>query len=201
MNHPRRLSSRLLAPGLFLSIGASGQWLNYPASGVPRPKNGKVNLAAPAPHAPDGRPGLTGLWMHERTTPAEFKRILRDAFAGELAASPLGMEAGTQHKCALNILIGLQPCKSLFRPPGEAFLKKRLAARDVTSVCHGEYGWPVAGLLSEPMKIVQAPKETLVLYEIDNLRREVFTDGRPFPPSSTFRLASDIPSAVAKLCC
>ncbi len=27
------------------------------------------------------------------------------------------------------------------------------------------YGWPVLSLLSEPFKIVQAPKETMIVYE------------------------------------
>jgi len=44
----------------------------------------------------------------------------------------------------------------------------------------------VAGLLTEPFKIVQAPKETLILYEVDNLRRQVFADGRPFPATFEF---------------
>lgn len=65
-------------------------------------------------------------------------------------------------------------------------MKKRAAEQQVTNVCHGEYGWPVAGLLAEPMKIVQAPKETLILYEVDNLRREVYTDGRVFPAEFGF---------------
>ena len=31
------------------------------------------------------------------------------------------------------------------------------------------------GLLAEPMKIVQARKETAILYEVDNIHRQVFT--------------------------
>jgi len=64
-------------------------------------------------------------------------------------------------------------------------MKRHAAERDVTNVCHGQYGWPVAGLLTEPFKIVQAPKETLILYEIDSLRREVFL-GRDFPATFEF---------------
>jgi hypothetical protein len=68
-----------------------------------------------------------------------------------------------------------------FKPAAQAFMKQRAAEHQNTNVCHGEYGWPVADLLSEPMKIVQAPRETMILYEIDNLHRQVFTDGRQFP--------------------
>ena len=44
----------------------------------------------------------------------------------------------------------------------------------------------MAGLLSEPFKIVQAPKETLILYEIDGLHRQIFTDRREFPATFEF---------------
>jgi hypothetical protein len=124
--------------------------------------------------------------MHERTTPEEIKRIFGTKFEAELEASPIGMEAGTQHKYALNILLDFKPGESPLTPAAEAFMKKRAAERQVTNVCHGEYGWPVAGLLSEPMKIVQAPKETMILYEVDNLHRQVFADGRDFPATFEF---------------
>jgi hypothetical protein len=176
---------RLLVPAILLSAGAHAQWLNYPEPGVPRLKNGKVNLNAPAPRATGGKPDLTGVWMHERMTAAQIKQIFGETFAEELDASPIGMEAGTQHKYAINILVDFKPGESPLSPAGEAAMKKRAAERDVTNVCHGEYGWPVAGLLSEPFKIVQSQKETLILYEVDNLRREVY-NGREFPATFEF---------------
>jgi hypothetical protein len=96
------------------------------------------------------------------------------------------LEAGTQHKYALNILLDFKPAESPLRPEAEALMKQRAAGRQSPNVCHGEYGWPVAGLLSEPLKIIQAPKETMILYEVDNLHRQVFTDGREFPATFEF---------------
>ena len=60
---------------------------------------------------------------------------------------------------------------------------RRYAAgrNDGSDVCAGVVGLPVAGLLSEPIKIIQAPKVTIILYEIDNLHRQIFTDGRALP--------------------
>jgi hypothetical protein len=176
---------RLLVTAVLLSAGAHAQWLNYPEPGVPRLKTGKVNLSAPAPRTAGGKPDLTGVWMHERMTAAEIKKIFGETFAEELDASPIGMEAGTQHKYAINILVDFKPGESPLGPAGEVAMKRRAAARDVSNVCHGEYGWPVAGLLSEPFKIVQTPKETLVLYEVDNLRREIY-NGREFPATFEF---------------
>ena len=90
--------------------------------------------------------------------------------ADELEASPIGMEIGSAHKYAMNTLLDFKPAESPVRPEGEAEMKRRAAERQVTNVCHGEYGWPVAGLLTEPFKIVQTPKLTLILYEIDSCR-------------------------------
>ena len=69
---------------------------------------------------------------------------------------------------------------------GEAAMKQRAAERRVDNVCHGEYGWPVAGLLAEPFKMVQAPKETMILYEVDGLHRQIFLDGREFQATFEF---------------
>jgi hypothetical protein len=176
----------LLIAALFLPIGASAQWLNYPDKGIPRLKDGKPNLAAPAPRATDGKPDLTGVWAHEVTPVAEFKRMLGASYEAESQAALIGMELEAVHKYALNILVDFKPEESPLGPEGEALMKRRAAERRVDNVCHGEYGWPVAGLLAEPFKIVQAPKVTLILYEVDNLRRQVFTDGRDFPATFEF---------------
>ena len=42
---------------------AYGQWLNYPAPGTPRTRDGKPNLSAPPPCASNGKPDLSGLWL------------------------------------------------------------------------------------------------------------------------------------------
>ena len=176
----------LLTAALLLPMGAHAQWLNYTVPGTPLLKDGKPNLSAPTPRGADGKPDLTGVWEHERTTPAEFKRILGSAYEVESQAALIGMELETVHKYGLNVFLDLKPGESLLRPEGEAALKRRTAERRVDNVCHGEYGWPVAGLLAEPLKIVQAPKETMILYEVDNLHRQVFTDGREFPATFEF---------------
>ena len=83
-------------------------------------------------------------------------------------------------------MLGELSYEGLLRPEGEAAMKRRAAERRNDNVCHGEYGWPVVSLLAEPFKIVQAPKETLFVYEIDSLHRQVFTDGREFPATFEF---------------
>jgi len=176
----------LLWGAVLLPHAVHGQWLNYAPPGTPRLPDGNPNLAAPAPRSSDGKPDLTGVLAHERTPVAEFKRILGPAYETESQSALLGMELEVVHKYGLNILIDLKPGESILRPEGEAAMKRRAAEQRVDNVCHGEYGWPVAGLLAEPFKIVQAPQETMILYEVDGLHRQIFTDGREFPATWEF---------------
>ncbi|MEO5925829.1 MAG: hypothetical protein ABIR70_18570 [Bryobacteraceae bacterium] len=175
------ISRRLLMAALLLPVGASAQWINYTPAGVPLLKNGKVNLAAPVPKAPNGKPDLTGVWLHEKSTLAEFRKLLGPDYDPAKQSTLIGMENEAVHKYGFNILIDLKPGEAPLTPAAEAFMKQKFAERRTDNVCHGEYGWPVLGLLAEPLKIVQAPKETVILYEIDGMHRQVFVDGRKFP--------------------
>ena len=42
---------------------AFAQWLDHPTPGITRTKDGKPDLAAPAPRTADGKPDLSGLWQ------------------------------------------------------------------------------------------------------------------------------------------
>jgi hypothetical protein len=175
-------------PRLWIVLAVAGlplsaQWLNYEPAGTPL-KNGKPNLNAPAPRAANGKPDLAGVWHHEATSLAEMQRLfgnLADAESG-----PIGMEIYTVHKYGMNALLEAKSGENLMTPAGEAAFQKRQQTRDAKDVCHNRYGWPVLSLLSEPFKIVQAPKETMFLYEIDNQHRQIFADGRKFPESFEF---------------
>lgn len=161
-----------------VTAGADAQWLNFPTPGIPRTKDGKPNLSAPTPRAPDGKPDLSGVWMHETTTVADVRRIFGTRFDGEIAGSLPGMEIGTQHKYAFSILADFKSEEEAMRPEAMQLYRKRLEEYDPSRVCDGSLGFPLASLLSEPIKIVQAPRLTMVLYEIDNMHRQIFADGR-----------------------
>ena len=179
---PRVRLFAVLALLSLATIGAHAQWLNFPTPGTPRTRDGKPNLAAPTPRTADGKPDLTGVWMHEHTTVAEMKRLFGAAFDAEVKVEVPGMEFGSQHKYVFNILGDIAPAESIMRPAAAERMRQFAAARDPANVCGtGVLGFPVADLLSEPMKIVQAPRTTIVLYEVNNLHRQIFADGRALP--------------------
>src|SRR5215467_9782384 len=73
-----RLTS-LLVVSLLTCFPLFAQWLNYPTKGIPRTREGKPNLSAPAPRAADGKPDLSGIWAVEETRPNQFLDIAPDA--------------------------------------------------------------------------------------------------------------------------
>ena len=146
---------------------------------------GKPNLAAPAPKAFDSKPDPSGVWKHEATTEEESKRLfgrLAEAFA---AVDVPGMELGTVHKYAFNLLAdhgreeGLETAETLEK------MKQNQALFNLEGCPMGNLGgappFPLIGVLAEPIKIVQAPRLTVVLYEAGNLYRQLHTDGRQLP--------------------
>jgi len=163
------------------SIAAQAQWVNFKVPGTPRTPDGQPNLSAPVPRTSDGKPDLSGVWMHEISSVAEMKRLFGDGFESALAVDVPGMEIGTQHKYAFNILLDFKPEDSPMRPEAAEIMRKSRALRDPAVLCVGIPGIPLADLLSEPMKIVQAPRLTMILYEPGNSHRQIYTDGRALP--------------------
>jgi hypothetical protein len=176
-----------------LSPGAQAQWLNYPTPGVPRTADGKPNLSAPAPRIADGKPDLSGVWMHEASlsSVAEAKRLLgaatgdpkrsSDAIDNAVALGVPGMEFGSVDKYGADILIDFKAEDSPLRPEAAEIMGQRAAKNNPADPCGDFIGLPRAGLLSEPIKIIQSARVTAVLYEVNNLHRQIFTDGRTLP--------------------
>jgi hypothetical protein len=167
---------------VLFSATAHAQWLNFPTPGTPRTRDGKPNLTAPAPRTADGKPDLSGVWMHEVTTVAEMKRLYPELTAEAIKVDVPGMEIGTQHKYAFDILLDFKPNDSPIRPDAAEMMQRRAAEfDDPAQVCSSIAGFPLSGLLSEPIKIVQAPRVTMVLYEVGSTHRQIYADGRRLP--------------------
>jgi hypothetical protein len=164
-----------------LSVTAHAQWLNFATPGVPRTKDGKPNLSAPLPRTAEGKPDLSGVWMHEKTTIDEMRRLFGGTIDAEIKTSVPGMELDTVHKYAINVLADFTINELPMTPEGGKLFLKNLTGRDPSIVCAEPPPFPLAGLLSEPIKIVQAPKITIVLYEAGNMYRQIYADGRALP--------------------
>jgi hypothetical protein len=171
---------------LFVLAGRNqgAQWLHYKSPDVPRTRDGKPKLDAPAPRTRDGHPDLSGVWMHELTSVEEMKRLFGPMIDAAIRVDVPGMEIGTQHKYGFDILVDFKPEDSPIRAETETLVEKRLASPAPEDLCAPggvPFGFPLAGLLSEPIKIVQAPRLTMVLYEVGGNYRQIYTDGRKLP--------------------
>jgi hypothetical protein len=163
-----------------IGVPLPGQWLNYPTPGVPRTPDGKPNLSAPAPRTAEGKPDLSGVWMHELTSAAEMKRLYGKVIEEAIKVDVPGMEIGTQHKYAVNILLDSGPEKDIVRPEAAEIMRRRAAEANPANVCMDGSSFTLPDLLSEPIKIVQAPRTTVILYEGFS-PRQIYTDGRTLP--------------------
>ena len=173
---------------LLLSIsmaGAHAQWLNFPTPGVPRTRDGKPNLTAPAPRAADGKPDLSGVWMHELISAAEMKRLFGPIIEEAIKVDVPGMEIGTQHRYAFSILMDFKRGEEPMRPEAIEKLQKAFG-QDPSDVCSNPAGIPLASLLSEPIKIIQSPRLSMIVHESDNTFRQIYTDGRVLPKEFEF---------------
>jgi hypothetical protein len=170
----RRIGWMLL---MMLGQSAWAQWVNYPAPGVPRTRDGKPNLSARAPRASNGKPNLSGTWHVEPTSLQEMKRL----FGNNVDQIDVpGMEADTISKYGINILLDFKPEESPMRPEGAAIFRRNAAASLPSSQCL-PIGVPLDTMLSEVSKIVQTPALIVIMLENDSAVRQVYLDGRELP--------------------
>jgi hypothetical protein len=139
-----------------LPVGA--QWVNYKAPGVPRTAGGKVNVSAPAPRAPDGKPNLSGVWESE---PGYFMNLAKDLKPDEVVMQPWAKLVQAEREGKDHQDDPLSQCM----PPGVP----RISMSTDT--------------MPHPFKIVQTPLLVVLLYETsgNSTFRQVFLDGRALP--------------------
>jgi len=155
---------RLLCAFTLFVIAAPAQWLNYPTPGIPRTKDGKPNLNAPIPKGPGGHPDLSGIWLVPDNT------------------------------FFLSLTAGSKDDPVPYQPWAKALVDQRVAREhrdDPLALCLPPGVPRVNTNVFHPFKIVQIPRETIILYETsaNDEFREVFTDGRPLPkdPQPTWK--------------
>ena len=152
-----------------------GQWLRYPTADVPRRADGTPNLTAAAPRLPDGKPDFSGLWHVALRNPCNAA-LNRFSGCTEIGGSPLARDLG------VNLPGGLP-----YQPWAAEIVKQRAAddSRDDPHVRCLPDNPPRHWGLPHLNKIVHTPKLLVVLYEVNAMYRQIFTDGRPLPEDPT----------------
>ena len=153
-----------LARVLLIAAPLSAQWVRYPTPGTPRTKDGKPNLAAPAPRA-QGKPDLSGIWQTAENRPSQG--------SGDLPPSPLLFEFGANLQGKLPYSPESSEKMSTWRTKDQHYV------RCVTP------GGPQMLVLPTMRKIIQTPGLVLILSEYNVHYRQIFTDGRPLPVDPT----------------
>jgi hypothetical protein len=164
---------------LFLAAAwaADAQWLNYPTPGTPRTKDGKPNLSAKPPRLA-GKPDLSGVWQVEPAAKGEIERMLGGDVTVDLVP---GDDITTFSKYFFNILADFKPQEAPLRPEAIASMRNRPKNAETPDQRCLPLGVPRAELIAVPFKIVQTPGLIVMMYEPDNTRRQIYTDGRKLP--------------------
>ena len=155
---------------LLATVSLSAQWPSYVPPNTPRLADGTVNLAAPAPRTPDGKPDLSGVW-DSRVPPA-----------GRLGAPMLpsldGAPVATFVNVGANLKDGLP-----FTSWAAELRRQRMASnsRDNPDAHCLPLGFMQLHTHSQPRKIVQAPAVIVIAYEANAGLRQVHLDGRTAP--------------------
>jgi hypothetical protein len=131
------------------------QW-RYPTAGIPRTLNGKVDLSAPVPRTPDGKPVLAGLW---RPGAGYIGNIAKDIKPEEFPFQPWA--------------------ETLYKQ------RRATDSKDDPTASCIVGGVPRSNAVPYPFKILQVPGMVVVLYEAVHSYRQIFTDGRPLPEDPT----------------
>src|SRR5215469_15929898 len=136
------------------SVPAVSQWLNVPTKEIPRTKEGKLDLSAPAPRKPDGKPDLSGVWMGDPRNDKYHRNMAADFKPGEFPIHPWA----------------------------ESLTKERMSGAhsgEMTSTHCLPGGIPsFDSMAAYPYKIVQQPDLVVIFREERSEYRQIFLDGR-----------------------
>lgn len=148
------------------------QWIGYPTPGVPHKADGSVEMNAPTPRMPSGKPDLSGIWIADRTP------------EGEQTRSDVGNLSSSRHMANLGVDL---PDGLPYQPWLIPIVKERtdnLAVDDPHIRCLPDNFLRAYGL-PHLLKFVHTADLLLVLNEMNAGYRQVFNDGRALPDTPT----------------
>ena len=162
----KRHITTLLGAAILVALSPSllAQWPLHPLTEVPKRPDGKQDLTAPAPRTADGKPDLSGVWI-----------LLNNAEPNPPPGRPPLIRGG-------NLGTGLR--EGLPYQPWAAELQKKRASEsglnDPDGLClpQGPLQYHID---PQPLKIVQTPRQILIIYESNYGLRTIYMDGRVLP--------------------
>jgi hypothetical protein len=136
---------------------ACAQWIKVPKLSVPLMANGQPNMSAPAPKLPNSKPDFSGAWSPDT------------------------------NKYLSNIAADLNPENVPFQPWARALYDTRKdgshSLEDPDAHCLPQ-GVPKVDAVAYPFKFIATPNSMVIVYEIFNFWRQIFTDGREMDPDA-----------------
>jgi hypothetical protein len=155
----------LLMTFLGACVCAQAQWPDFADPDAPRLPNGKVNMNGPVRRV-NGHPDLSGIWQ----------------VTGEPRAPNglFGLGESENSRYFRDILADFKPGEEPLTPLGRDILRKNTGVVGPNLKCLPD-GVPHADLLPEPFKIIQTPRQIVMLYEVETIFRQIFMDGRKHP--------------------
>jgi hypothetical protein len=192
-----KFSSVLAATLAVAAPAILAQWPDHPTPG-PRTPAGKIDFAGPAPKTADGRPDFSGLWEMARPPLSPTAAAAAKAAAGTGASGSGGPGAFTgtpplpfpiptspaDPPVAQFFNIGAGFKEGLPFTPWAAQVRaerKGDNAKDNPDALCLPLGLTQLHMHPQPRKIVQTPREIVVLYEANGNTRQILTDGRKLP--------------------
>jgi len=151
------------------SVQTRAQWLNYPTPAVPRLPDGKVNLNAPTPRQSSHKPDLSGVWYPNIVASDPSRKNADGPTLGEDAVVRLRTADGSP----IPFLPAAQQMFEERRRIGEAGPASQCLPHTVVD----------SMLVPSPFKFLHTAGVTIILFEEYNQFRQIFTDGRTFPPT------------------
>jgi hypothetical protein len=154
-----------------LSSSLSAQWPKYATPNVPRTAAGAVNLDAPTPRTPDGKPDLSGMWGRPPGGP-------RGAGAAPPPPPPGTPPLATFFDVGAGFPDGLP-----FQPWAADLKKQRMALNDKDNPDANclPMGYMQFHMHGQPRRMIQTPELVTIIYEANYGLRFIHTDGRPLP--------------------